>query len=235
MDNLSYPVHVAIIMDGNGRWALAQGKRRTYGHYIGSQVVDKITKAAVKLKIKYLTLYTFSTENWKRPSSEVRFLISLLDTHLKKEKALLMENNVKFNVIGDISVFPPKTQRMLNDLMETTSRNGSMTLTLALNYGSKLEITQACKKIAQKVLQNRLNINEITESIVAKHLFTSGMPEVDLMIRTGGEKRISNFMLWQCAYAEFVFFDKYWPEFTKEDLEAAIEEFKHRKRRFGGL
>ncbi len=229
------PKHIAIIMDGNGRWASSLGKRRTYGHYIGSKVVDDITKASVELGIKYLTLYAFSTENWKRPASEVKFLISLLHTQIQKKETLFEENGIKFNTIGDVSVYPQKTQDMLKRVRELTKNNKRMVLTLALNYGSKPEITAACKKIAADIKKDKLNVSEISEDLINKYLFTYDMPDVDLLIRTGGEKRISNFLLWQSSYAELIFFDKYWPEFTKEDLKEAIEEFKHRKRRFGGL
>ncbi len=229
------PKHIAIIMDGNGRWASSLGKRRTYGHYIGSKIVDDITKASVALGIKYLTLYAFSTENWKRPASEVRFLISLLHTQIQKKETLFEENEVRFNTIGDVSVYPQKTQDMLKRVRELTKNNKRMVLTLALNYGSKLEITAACKKIASDIKKGKLNVSDISEDLINKNLFTYDMPDVDLLIRTGGEKRVSNFLLWQSSYAELIFFDKYWPEFTKEDLEKAIEEFKHRKRRFGGL
>ncbi len=235
MNSTHFPVHVAIIMDGNGRWALSRGRRRTYGHYIGSKVVDKITEAAAKVGIRYLTLYTFSTENWKRPSSEVRFLMSLLNTHLKKERELLMKNNIRFKTVGEIDAFPEKTRSLIRELEKQTSRNTGMVLSLALNYGSKLELTRACREIARKAKNGSLDPERINENTVEEHLFTAGMPDVDLLIRTGGEKRISNFMLWQSSYAEFVFFDKYWPEFTEKDLLDAIDEFKHRKRRFGGL
>ncbi len=235
MDYSLPPKHVAIIMDGNGRWASSLGKKRTYGHYIGSKVVDVITKASVKAKIRYLTLYAFSTENWKRPKSEVKFLISLLHTQIKKKESLFQENGVKFNVIGDISVYPDKTQDMLRKMMDATKNNTKMTLTLALNYGSKLEITTACKNISEAVKKGEIEPKNISEKTIEQYLFTKDMPDVDLLIRTGGEKRISNFLLWQSSYAEFVFLDKYWPEFTENDLLCAIEEFKHRKRRFGGL
>ncbi len=229
------PNHVAIIMDGNGRWASSIGKRRTYGHYIGSKVVDDITKASVKFGIRYLTLYAFSTENWKRPPSEVKFLISLLHTQIVKKETLFQKNGVKFNVIGDINVYPEKTRNMLNKIIKLTENNKKMVLTLALNYGSKLEITTACKEIAADVKSGKIDIKNISEELISRYLFTRNMPDVDLLIRTGGEKRISNFLLWQSSYAEFVFFDKYWPEFTKDDLKKALDEFKQRKRRFGGL
>ena len=229
------PVHVAIIMDGNGRWALSLGKNRTYGHYIGSKVVDKITKAASGIGIKYLTLYTFSTENWKRPKSEIRFIISLLNIYLKKAEKLFCENNIKFNFIGNIKAFPEKTQNILQSVTQKTKHNETMTLILALNYGSRLEITQACKKIAKDAKEGKLSIKDISEGPINSYLCTKGMPDVDLLIRTGSEKRISNFLLWEASYAEFVFLDKYWPEFTKSDFIKAIKEFKKRQRNFGGL
>ena len=229
------PLHIAIIMDGNGRWALSLGKNRTYGHYIGSNTVDSIVKACIKLKIRYLTLYTFSTENWKRPKSEINFLISLLNTQIKKKENMFIQENIKFNIIGDTDAFPKKTQSILDNIVKKTKNNTEMTLTLALNYGSKFEITQAFKKMAADIINKKIEIEDITEETIDNYLYTKGIPSVDLLIRTGGEKRISNFLLWQSSYAEFVFFQKYWPEFTENDLLFAIDEFKKRKRRFGGL
>ncbi len=229
------PIHVAIIMDGNGRWALSLGKNRTYGHYIGSKVVDEITKAASGIGIKYLTLYTFSTENWKRPKPEIRFIISLLNIYLKGAERLFRENNIKFNFIGNIKAFPEKTQYILQSVTRKTKHNETMTLTLALNYGSRLEITRACKKIAEDVKEGKLLIADISEGTINNYLYTKGMPDVDLLIRTGREKRISNFLLWKASYAEFVFLDKYWPEFTKFDFIKVIKEFTKRQRKFGGL
>ncbi len=231
----NFPKHVAIIMDGNGRWATSLGKKRTYGHYIGSLVVDKITKAAARIGIKYLTLYAFSTENWSRPKSEVRFLMALLKTQLRKKERLFEDNNVKFGVIGNLSAFDNSIVEVVNGLIKKTENNNGMKLNLALNYGGKYEIVQAVKKVCKDAKNKSLNIDNIDEKIFEGYLYTHGMPDVDLLIRTGGEKRISNFLLWQSSYAEFVFFDKYWPEFTENDLVAAIDEFKQRKRRFGGL
>ncbi len=235
MSNTKLPIHVAIIMDGNGRWATSLGKNRTYGHYIGSQVVDSISRYCADIGIKYLTLYTFSTENWKRPKSEIRFLMSLLKTQIKKKKELFKENNIRFNVIGDISKLENTIREILSTTIKETKNNKKLTLTLALNYGSRYEITQAVKTIALDAKQGNLKPENITESTIENYLYTKDMPDVDLLIRTGGEKRISNFLLWQSSYAEFVFFDKYWPEFTEKDLQQAIDEFKIRKRRFGGL
>ncbi len=235
MNTTSLPKHVAIIMDGNGRWASSLGKKRTYGHYIGSKVVDSITKASAEIGILYLTLYAFSTENWKRPKPEIKFLISLLNSQMKNKYTLFKKHNIKFNVIGNISVYPQKTQNILHKVMDDTQSNNKMVLTLALNYGSKLELTTACKNIAREVKRGNINPEDITEDTINNHLFTKGIPDVDLLIRTGGEKRVSNFLLWQSSYAEFVFFDKYWPAFSSEDLQKAINEFKQRKRRFGGI
>ncbi len=234
MEN-NFPKHVAIIMDGNGRWATSLGRKRTYGHYVGSLIVDKITKAAARLGVKYLTLYTFSTENWKRPKSEVRFLMSLLKVQLRKKEKLFQENDIEFGVIGDLSVFNEEVKRMIAGLVERTRGNRKMRLTLALNYGGKHEIALACRKLCMDVKEGKRECENIDEELFSKYLYTHDMPDVDLMIRTGGEKRISNFLLYQSSYAEFVFFDKYWPEFTEDDLKLAIDEFKNRKRRFGGL
>ncbi len=234
MEN-NFPKHVAIIMDGNGRWATSLGRKRTYGHYIGSLTVDKITKAAAKLGIDYLTLYTFSTENWKRPKSEVRYLLSLLKVQLRKKERLFQENDIEFGAIGDLSVFSSEIKEMIAGLIERTKGNQRMRLTLALNYGGKHEIVEACRRFCLDVREGRRECNSIDEELFSHYLYTHDMPDVDLMIRTGGEKRVSNFLLYQSSYAEFVFFDKYWPEFTEDDLKLAIDEFKNRKRRFGGL
>ena len=231
----NFPKHVAIIMDGNGRWATSLGKKRTYGHYIGSLVVDRITKAAANIGVKYLTLYTFSTENWKRPKSEVKYLMALLKTQLRKKEKLFRENDVQFKVIGDLSAFDDKIVAMVNGLIGKTKGNKRMRLTLALNYGGKREIVEAAKRLCEDVKNGNVKVCDIDEGLFENYLYTFDMPDVDLLIRTGGEKRISNFLLWQSSYAEFVFFDKYWPEFTEDDLVLAIDEFKRRKRRFGGL
>ncbi len=231
----NFPKHVAIIMDGNGRWATSLGKKRTYGHYIGSQTVDKITKAAAELGVRYLTLFTFSTENWKRPKSEIRFLMSLLKNLLRKKERLFVDNSIQFNVLGDLSVFDEKIRAMIYKLIDKTKDYKRMRLSLALNYGGKHEIVDASKKICRDVQNGNIKPEMIDEELFAKYLYTFDMPDVDLLIRTGGEKRISNFLLWQSSYAEFVFFDKYWPDFTEDDLRLAIDEFKKRKRRFGGL
>ncbi len=231
----NFPSHIAIIMDGNGRWAGNLGRRRIYGHFIGSKVADEVVKKCSSLEVKYLTLYTFSTENWKRPKSEIRFLISLLNKQLINKKKQFHKYDIKFNVIGDISSLPDKTQNIINDIMFETKHHSNFVLTLALNYGSRKEIVETSKKLYKLIKDGKINISDIDENMFSRFLYTEGVPDVDLMIRTGKEKRISNFLLWQSSYAEFVFFDKYWPDFTVNDLEMAIEEFKTRKRKFGGL
>ena len=233
--NNNLPSHIAIIMDGNGRWASNLGKKRIYGHFIGSKVADKIAHKCSALGVKYLTLYTFSTENWKRPESEVRFLIGLLNRQLINKREQFHNDGTRFNVIGNISSLPDRTQNIINDIMFETKYNSNFVLTLALNYGSRNEIVEASKKLYRFIKNGKIDINDVDEDMFSRFLYTEGMPDVDLMIRTGREKRISNFLLWQSSYAEFVFFDKYWPDFTVSDLEMAVEEFKTRKRRFGGL
>ncbi len=229
------PMHIAIIMDGNGRWAIKHDKKRTYGHYIGSKVVEQITKEAIKIGIKYLTLYAFSTENWKRPKAEIRFITSILRVYIRKSENLFLENHIQFKVIGDISVYDAKTQDLILSLVKKTENNKKMRLTLAINYGSRMEIIRAIQKIVSHTKTGRINPEKIDENIVKNYLYTYDMPDVDLLIRTGSEKRLSNFLLWQSAYAELIFLDKYWPEFTTDDLANAIEEFRTRHRRFGGL
>jgi len=220
--------HIAIIMDGNGRWAKERGLDRTAGHKKGADVVRDITIHLSDLGIKYLTLYAFSTENWNRPKLEVNFLMNLIDRYLQSELKLFLENNVRFNVIGDISKFSDKLKDRIYYTIEKTSKNTGLTQTLALNYGSKDEIIRAVKKICQ-------NNDEITEKNLEKYLDTASMPPVDLLIRTSGEVRISNFLLWQCAYAEMFFTKTYWPEFTTNELDDIIDDFNKRERRFGGI
>ena len=232
---MNIPRHIAIIMDGNGRWANLQGKKRVYGHFIGSTIIDKIAKKAKELKIEYLTLYTFSTENWKRPQSEVNFLMKLLGIQIRKKSDYMMKENIKFNCIGDITKLPQKQQEAILNLQEKTKNNSDLTINFAINYGSYMEIIRACKNICMDFSLNKLNCDNIDENIFEQYLYTKDIPDVDLLIRTGGEKRISNFLLWQIAYAEIIFLDKYWPEFNEDDLEYCIKEFSERKRRFGGL
>ncbi|PMP67598.1 isoprenyl transferase [Desulfurella multipotens] len=232
---MNIPKHIAIIMDGNGRWANLQGKKRIYGHFIGSTIIDKIAKKAKELKIEYLTLYTFSTENWKRPQNEVNFLMKLLGIQVRKKSDFMMKENIKFNCIGDITKLPQKQQEAILNLQEKTKNNSDLTINFAINYGSYMEIIRACKNICMDFSLNKLNCDNIDENIFEQYLYTKDIPDVDLLIRTGGEKRISNFLLWQIAYAEIIFLDKYWPEFNEDDLEYCIKEFSERKRRFGGL
>ncbi|HPQ07692.1 MAG TPA: isoprenyl transferase [Bacteroidia bacterium] len=227
------PIHVAIIMDGNGRWAKKQGKDRIEGHKAGVESVRNAVKASIECGVKYLTLYAFSTENWKRPKEEVDALMELLVFAIEKEVPELMKNNIRLNAIGNLSSLPEKSQQSLYQSIEITKNNTYLTLTLALSYSSKWEITNACKLIAQKVKQGLLNPEDIDESTIQNHLNTANLPDPELIIRTSGEYRISNFLLWQAAYAEFYFTTVYWPEFTKEEFYKAILDFQKRERRFG--
>jgi len=222
-------MHLAIIMDGNGRWATKQGLKRIDGHKKGAEVVKKMTTfCANHNEIKYLTLYAFSTENWKRPKLEVEFLMKLLDNWLKKELDTYMKNNVRFETIGDTSNFSKKLQERIKLTKEKTKNNSGLVQVLALNYGSRDEITRAVKKLCN-------SNEEISEENINKNLDSSFMPDVDLLIRTSGEVRLSNFLLWQVAYAEMFFTPTLWPDFTSEELEKIIEDFKNRDRRFGGI
>jgi len=227
------PIHVAIIMDGNGRWAKKQGKDRIEGHKAGVESVRNAVKASIECGVKYLTLYAFSTENWKRPKEEVDALMELLVIAIEKEVPELMKNNIRLNAIGNLSSLPEKSRQSLYQSIELTKNNTQLTLTLALSYSSKWEITNACKLIAQKVKQGLLNPEDIDESTIQNHLNTADLPDPELIIRTSGEHRISNFLLWQAAYAEFYFTTVYWPEFTKEEFYKAILDFQKRERRFG--
>jgi len=227
------PTHVAIIMDGNGRWAKKRGLDRVEGHKAGVESVRNAVKASVECGVKYLTLYAFSIENWKRPKNEVDALMELLVLAIEQEVPELMKNNIRLNAIGDITSLPEKCQTSLLQSLETTKKNTQLVLTLALSYSSKWEIVNACKSIAQKVKEGRLNIEDITEETFQHHLTTSQMPDPELIIRTSGELRMSNFLLWQAAYAELYFTPLYWPDFTKEEYYKAIIDFQKRERRFG--
>lgn len=227
------PNHLAIIMDGNGRWAKQKGMLRVFGHENGTTSVRKTVEACAKLGIKHLTLYAFSTENWKRPKSEVDTLMNLLIKSLKKELKTLNENNIRLRSIGNTSQLPTSALRELNEVIEKTKTNNRMVLTLALSYGSREEILHAVKTISDKVKNNIISIAEIDESIINQHLYTHNLPDVDLLIRTSGEYRISNFLLWQIAYAELYFIDVLWPDFTEEHLYEAIVSYQKRERRFG--
>ena len=227
------PAHIAIIMDGNGRWAKERGEKRTFGHSQGVKAVKRTVEAAVELGIDYLTLYTFSTENWNRPKHEVALLMKLLVKSLNKELDSFMKHDIRLNTIGAIEMLPPKAYKELQKVLDKTSSNKGMTLTLALSYGSRVELVQAVKKIADNVKNSIISTEKIDESIINTHLYTHNLPDVDLLIRTSGEHRISNFMLWQIAYAELYFINEYWPDFNKEELVKAIVSYQNRERRFG--
>jgi len=227
------PQHLAIIMDGNGRWAKKQGMLRAFGHEKGTKSVKTTVETCAKLGIENLTLYAFSTENWNRPKLEVDTLMKLLIKSLKKELATLVKNNIRLNSIGNLENLPKSVQKELLEVIEKTKDNTRMTLTLALSYGSREEIINAVKKIATKVKNNIISIDSIDESILNNHLYTHNLPDVDLVIRTSGEHRISNFLLWQIAYAEFYFTDVLWPDFSEENLYEAIISYQKRERRFG--
>lgn len=227
------PAHLAIIMDGNGRWAKQKGMLRVFGHENGTKSVREVVEASAELGIKFLTLYAFSTENWKRPKLEVQTLMNLLVTSLKKEIKTLQDNNIKLRAIGCLEDLPEKAHDELFEVIEKTKQNTRMTLTLALSYGSREELIHVIKDLFNKVKNNIISAETIDESIINKHLYTRNLPDVDLLIRTSGEQRISNFLLWQCAYAELYFTDTLWPDFKKEDLYKALINYQHRERRFG--
>lgn len=227
------PKHLAIIMDGNGRWAKKQGFLRTLGHESGTKSVKKIVETCAKLGIENLTLYAFSTENWKRPKIEINTLMKILISSLKSELKTLQKNNIRLSTIGETDKLPKGAQKELLEVMEKTKNNTLMTLTLALSYGSREELVNAMKKISLKVKNNIISADSIDESIINEHLYTQNLPDVDLLIRTSGEHRISNFLLWQIAYAELYFTDVLWPDFTESDLYEAIISYQKRERRFG--
>ena len=225
------PQHIAIIMDGNGRWATEQGKPRTYGHQAGVDTVRRITSECVRLGVKYLTLYTFSTENWNRPADEISALMGLVLTSLQDE--IFMKNNVRFRVIGDVARLPKEVQEKLRQTEQETSHNTAMTMVVALSYSSRWEITHAAQLIAEQVKKGEMSISDITEDVLSENMATSFMPDPELLIRTGGEERISNYLLWQIAYSELYFCNTYWPAFNEEDLREAIIDYQGRQRRFG--
>ena len=225
------PQHIAIIMDGNGRWATERGKERSYGHQAGVESVRRITSECTRLGVKYLTLYTFSTENWNRPADEVAALMGLVLTALEDE--LFMKNDVRFQVIGDIDRLPEEVQKKLQETIDHTADNKAMTMVIALSYSSRWEITKAVKEISTLVAEGKAKVDDINEDFISKHLVTSFMPDPDLLIRTGGELRISNYLLWQIAYSELYFCDTYWPDFAEADLHKAIASYQSRQRRFG--
>jgi undecaprenyl diphosphate synthase len=233
IDLTKLPGHIAIIMDGNGRWAQQKGLDRYVGHQEGVVSVRNIVETAGKIGIKYLTLYAFSTENWGRPQEEVIALMALMVTVIRKEGADLMANNVRLMAIGNIERLPETTRAELNALIEETGKNTGLTLVLALSYSSRWEIAEAVKKIASQVKNGTMEIADITEDAVSEHLTTKNIPDPDLLIRTGGEYRISNFLMWQVSYSELYFTDVYWPEFREENLYKAIRDYQNRERRFG--
>ena len=218
-------------MDGNGRWATERGKPRSYGHQVGVETVRRITSECTRLGVKYLTLYTFSTENWNRPETEIAALMGLVLSSLEDE--IFMKNNVRFKVIGDIERLPAEVQRKLQETIDHTANNTAMTMVVALSYSARWEITKAMKDIAQKALDGQLSVGDITEDTVSQSLTTASIPDPDLLIRTGGELRISNYLLWQIAYSELYFCDTFWPDFNEADLHKAIADYQQRQRRFG--
>ena len=231
LDIKRIPKHIAIIMDGNGRWAKERGKERSFGHQAGVDTVRRITSECVRLGVKFLTLYTFSTENWSRPETEIAALMGLVLSSLEDE--IFMKNNVRFQVVGDIERLPQSVQDKLRETMEHTARNTAMTMVVALSYSSRWELTRAAQNIARDVKQGTLQPEDITEELMNQRLETAFMPDPELLIRTGGELRISNYMLWQIAYSELYFCDTYWPDFNEVDLHQAIASYQARQRRFG--
>ena len=232
---MKVPQHIAIILDGNGRWAKAKGMPRNYGHAQGSKNVERICEEAWRMGIKYLTVYAFSTENWSRPESEVAALMKLLRNYMKTCLKTAEKNDMKIRVIGDIDPLDDDIKRRIRELEEATVDNGGLNFTIALNYGSRDEIVRASRKMAEDCAEGRLDPESIDETVYESYLDTHGIPDPDLMIRTSGEQRLSNYLLWQLAYSEFYFTDVPWPDFTKEELEKAVEEYNHRHRRFGGV
>ena len=225
------PQHIAIIMDGNGRWATERGLDRTFGHKAGLDTVTRITAECSRLGVKYLTLYTFSTENWKRPAYEIEALMGLVLNFLEME--LFSDNNVKFRMVGDLASLPESVQKKIHYMEDLTANNDGMTLVVALSYSSRLELSCVTRQIAQDVKDGKLNADDITEQTISDRLWTSFMPDPELLIRTGGELRISNYLLWQIAYSELYFCDTYWPDFDEAELHKAIESYQSRQRRFG--
>lgn len=233
IDKTNLPKHLAIIMDGNGRWAKQQGFLRAFGHENGTKSVKETIKICAKLGIEYLTLYAFSTENWNRPKLEVQALMKILINSLRKELVTLQENNIRLNAIGNLDRLPKSAQKELLDVIEKTKNNTHLTLTLALSYGSREELVNAVRLISDKVKNNIISLDSIDDSIINEHLYTQNLPDVDLLIRTSGEHRISNFLLWQIAYSELYFTDVLWPDFKEQNLYEAIISYQKRERRFG--
>ena len=232
---LKVPHHLAVIMDGNGRWAKKRNKNRVFGHTKGINAVRKIVEESVRLKIKYLTLYAFSAENWNRPEEEISILMQLLLKSLKNEFKKFVKNKIKLNVVGNISLLPKSVKEELSYVLKETSKNKQLVLTLALSYSGREEIQNALKKICAKVKNNIIPIEKIDQSTINEHLYTENLPDVDLLIRTSGEKRISNFLLWKIAYAELYFSEVLWPDFNEKNLHEAILNYQNRERRFGKI
>lgn len=231
LDSDRIPHHIAIIMDGNGRWAKAKGMQRSAGHQEGVETVKKITEEAARLGVKHLTLYTFSTENWNRPEDEVATLMGLVIDAL--EDQIFMKNNIRFRAIGERKRLSETVRKRIEECEKRTEKNDRMTMVVALSYSSRWELTETCKEIATEVLEGKIKPNDISESTIDKHLETSFMPNPDLLIRTGGEIRLSNYLLWQCAYSELYFCDTFWPDFNEEELCKAIFDYQKRERRYG--
>ena len=233
LDKDNLPKHIAIIMDGNGRWAAKKGLNRILGHNIGVESVKAVVEEALSLNIPYLTLYAFSTDNWSRPEDEIGTLMNLLVKSLKSEFDKLIKNNIRLNTIGDLSALPKAVQNEVKRVSEKTKNNKKLVLTIALSYGAREEIEYVVKKIASEVKNNTISLENVDQSIINKHLYTRNLPDVDLLIRTSGEQRVSNFLLWQIAYAELYFTKVYWPDFGKKDLQKALLNYQNRERRFG--
>ncbi len=227
------PKHIAIIMDGNRRWAKAKGIPTAMGHKKGAETLEKIARYANKIGLEYITVYAFSTENWKRAEEEVKALILLFQTYVDRYAKIANSENIKVQFLGDLKAFPQKLQNGLQDCVNRTKSNTGVTLNIALNYGGRNEIVHAIKKICQNVKEEKCNINEIDEKMVSDNLYTNGIPDPDLLIRTSGEMRTSNFLPWQLVYSEFLFVEKYWPDFNEQDLDNAIIEYQKRTRKFG--
>ncbi len=232
-DKQYMPRHIAIIMDGNRRWAKAQGKPASFGHKAGAKTLEKIVRYANKIGLEYITVYAFSTENWKRTEEEVKALMMLLQSYLDDYSKRADTENIRVKILGDISALAPGMQKSINNCMERTKDNTGVTFNIALNYGGRDEIVKAIKNIAQEVKEGKIDIQDISEEMVSNNLYTKGEPDPDLLIRTSGELRLSNFLPWQLVYSEFLFIEKNWPDFTEEDLDNAIVEYEKRTRKFG--
>ncbi|MBE5909758.1 isoprenyl transferase [Pseudobutyrivibrio sp.] len=232
---MNVPEHIAIILDGNGRWAKSKGMPRTYGHTVGAKNVETICRAAHDLGVKYVTMYAFSTENWSRPADEVKALMKLLGEYIKKCMKTAKKDNLRVRFIGDLSKLDEKLRANIKELTEYSSQFTGLTLTIAINYGSRDEMTRAIRKVAKDVKDDKISVDDIDEALFSSYLDTKDIPDPDFMIRTSGEQRLSNYLLWQLAYAEFYFTPVAWPEFTPDELKKAIEEYDKRNRRFGGI